>query len=396
VIADEFFRACAAGDIEALRRLLSGNESLARERTPEGSTGLHLAAAHPEVLRLLISHGANPNARDESDNATPLHIAAAHGQLESVRLLLDAGADVDGTGDLHKGDVIGWAARPGNEAVINLLLERGAHHHIFSAMALGDLGLIRKLVEEDPECLLRRRSRFENSHAPVHAAFAPPDGLGWLSGKPDYEMLKLLIELGADVEAKDDKGRTPLAIAMLRGDREAIRLLKAAGAEVPQSTHLHEEGFLERMSEAAATLKKTVAMFSVPDMRATVRWYESIGFTVAGEYEDSGELVFARLTFGIGEFALGPGDSVGPRDVTFWFFTDRIQELYELLKNRQLRVAHADAAGTARETEVRFANDLHAPFYGGLQFSILDINGLELVFYQPPSRPVGHEDTKQQ
>ena len=32
-------------------------------------------------------------------------------------------------------------------------------------------------------------------------------------------MLALLIELGADVEADDDKGRTPLAVAMLRGDQ---------------------------------------------------------------------------------------------------------------------------------------------------------------------------------
>jgi ankyrin repeat protein len=145
-----------------------------------------------------------------------VHFAAAEGHLETVRLLLDAGADVHGTGDLHKGDVIGWASRPGNEAVIALLVERGARHHIFSAMALGDLDLVQRLVEEDPDCLSRRRSRFENEHTPLHAAFIPPDGLGWLSGKPDYAMLELLIELGADVEARDDKGRTPLAVAMLR------------------------------------------------------------------------------------------------------------------------------------------------------------------------------------
>jgi ankyrin repeat protein len=42
-------------------------------------------------------------------------------------------------------------------------------------------------------------------------------------------MLALLIELGADLEATDDKSRTPLAVAMLRGDREAMRILKAAG-----------------------------------------------------------------------------------------------------------------------------------------------------------------------
>jgi hypothetical protein len=46
--------------------------------------------------------------------------------------------------------------------VIALLLERGARHHIFSAMALGDLDLVETLVEQDPDCLSRRRSRFEH------------------------------------------------------------------------------------------------------------------------------------------------------------------------------------------------------------------------------------------
>jgi hypothetical protein len=64
------------------------------------------------------------------------------------------------------------AAREGNEAIINLLLERGARHHIFSAMALRDRDLVQKLVEDNPDCLLRRRSRFENTQTPVHAAMA--------------------------------------------------------------------------------------------------------------------------------------------------------------------------------------------------------------------------------
>ena len=57
--------------------------------------------------------------------------------------------------------------REGNEAVVNLLLERGARHHIFSVMALRDRDLVQRLVEENPDCLLRRRSRFENSQTPL-------------------------------------------------------------------------------------------------------------------------------------------------------------------------------------------------------------------------------------
>ena len=378
-----FMRACADGDLAALRELLQNDPSLAREPLSGGTTALHAAVRHPEALRLLVEHGANPNARDQGDNATPLHFAAAQGIVESVRILLDAGADAHGSGDVHNGEVIGWAARLGNEAVIALLLERGARHHIFSAMALRDRDLVRILVEQDPAALLRRRSRFENMHTPVHAAFAPPDGLGFLAGQPDYGMLELLIDLGADIEAPDDRGRTPLAVALMRGDHEAIRLLRAAGAKDPAAPVSQPGQSTDALRAAAASVTGLSPMLSVPDMRATVRWYQSIGFTVADEYEDSGQLVFARLVFGKAEFTLGPGGSRVSRDVSLWFFTDRIEALYDALKQRQFRAVGDAPDRAAGEFEVRFDEDLYTPFYGGRQFGIRDINGLSLIFWQP-------------
>jgi ankyrin repeat protein len=377
----EFIRACTAGDVDALREVLQKDPGLARERVAGGSTGLHLAARHPKALRLLLEHGADPKLRDIGDNASPLHFAAANGNRESVRILLDAGADVHGSGDVHHGDVIGWAARKGNEAVIDLLIERGARHHIFSAMALGDRDLVEILVEDNPDSLSRRRSRFENGQTPLHAAFAPPDGLGFLTGKADYTMLALLIELGADLEAKDDKGRTPLAVAMLRGDREAMRLLKEAGAADPEI--VSSEDVSPQLAALASSVKKADPMFWVADMRATVRWYQSIGFTVVDRYEDGGELMFARLSFGKCEFGLSPGGAPGPRDVRLWFYTDRVHDLYEVFKRHQLQTARGATTSANDGPDIRFQEDLYAPFYGGHQFSIEDNNGLTLIFYQP-------------
>lgn len=367
-----FFQACATGEVPALRELLASDAGLVRERAADGSTGLHRAVRHADAVRLLIEHGADPNARDAGDNVSPLHVAAANRALESVRLLLDAGADVHGTGDLHKGDVIGWAASAGNDEVIALLIERGARHHIFSAMALGDLALVERLVDEHAECLLRRRSRFENSQTPVHAAFAPPDGIGWLSGKPDYAMLQLLVDLGADVEATDDRGRSPLAVAMLRGDREAIRILEAAGAKRP--VVIAPAATSADLAAMANAVTKGVPSINVPDIGGTLDWYVSIGFTELARYEHDGVVNFGMVSFGSAEIAFGIGEARDPHEVSVWLYTDRVAELYQLFKQRQLGATAAD---------LRFDEDLFTPFYGGRQFSIRDNNGVNLIFYQP-------------
>ena len=373
-----FFRAVTSGDPSTVRELLDRDPALVRERDGAGAAALHRAVGYPAIVRLLIERGADPNIRDVGDNATPLHIAAANKHLESVRLLLDAGADPQGSGDLHNGDVIGWAMSPGNDAVIELLLARGARHHIFSAVASGDVELVERLVDENPDCLLRRRSRFEDGNTPLHDALNPPD----YGRKPDYAMLERLIELGADLDASDDKGRTPLDVAMLRGDREAMRLLTAAGAK--QTAPANLPNVPPDLATLEDSVKRSSPMFFVRDMRATVRWYESIGFTVTDRHEEGEALVFAHVTFGNGEFTLSPGGEPGPRDVRLWFFTDRVEDLYRVLKARQERAARAALADVpGDEPDVWFEEDLYQPFYGGQQFSVRDINGLHLIFWQP-------------
>jgi len=152
---EAFFAACRSGDVAALRELLAREPGLARERH-SGTTGLHAAVNHPETVRLLLERGADPNARDEGDNALPLHFAAGGGPLESVRALLDAGSDAQGVGDLHRLDVIGWATvfADARRDLVDLLVERGAQHHAFSAVALGDLSLLRQVIASNPNAII--------------------------------------------------------------------------------------------------------------------------------------------------------------------------------------------------------------------------------------------------
>jgi len=258
-----------------MRNLLTNDPNLAHLHKMDrfGGTGLHAAArhGHTSAVRLLLEYGADPNARDTGDNASALHFAAGYGHAETARTLLDAGADVHRAGDLHQAEVIGWAAGWGSPAdtrreVLPLLLERGARHHIFSAIAVGDLALIQGLVEQNQEALDRRMSRFEKGQTPLHFAI----------NRKRCDILDLLIGLGADLEAEDQSDQTALALAMLRMDRDAISRLRAAGAKEPQS--VERPSVRKSMAQLGGSVAKGVPMIAVSDISATLDWYASIGF----------------------------------------------------------------------------------------------------------------------
>jgi len=265
-----------------------------------------------------------------------------------------------------------------NRDVVALLLERGARHHIFSAIGMGDLDLVQSLVEENPEALSRRRSRFEQHQTPLHFALAAPDGL---KTKPrQYEMADLLIELGADVDAEDDRGRTPLAIAMLHGDVEAMRRLKAAGAKEPGP--IDRSGVEQRIDALRASMTRQLTpMLCVDDVDATVAWYRSLGFTLHAYVPDVGPMDWAEMSFGKIWFMVQSRVGRPRNQIALWFSTNRIEELYELFKSRQLEAAKAAMAGDQSPQQgIQFYEDLYEPHYGGRQFSIADVNGFELVF----------------
>jgi ankyrin repeat protein len=385
---EAFFAACRSGDVHTLRELLAREPGLAREHH-SGTTGLHAAVHCPDAVRLLLEHGADPNVRDEGDNALPLHFAAGGGPLESVRLLLDAGSDVHGAGDLHQMDVIGWATifAEARRDVVDLLVARGARHHVFTAIALGDVDLLRRLVASDPKALTRRLSRFEQEQTALHYVIAPADGLvgGLFRTGQHYRTLDALIELGADLETPDAKGRTPMAIAMLRGDEEAMRRLHTAGAKVPEAMTMPTPGTL---SALGASITKLTPMLSVPNVAATVAWYRWLGFDLVGTDSEDGaeELGWACVRLGTAEIMFVPStDSWRSQSAgtSVWLRTDRLDDLYAHLKQRQLERARALLAGDATGApELRFTLDLYTAFYGQREFGILDLNGVQLMFAQ--------------
>ena len=326
------------------------------------------------------------NAREAGDNTTALHWAAARADVETVRTLIDAGADVQGAGDAHALDVLGWAVfyrlsqgessliEPSRRAVVSLLLDRGAVHHVFSAIALGDLDAIRGVVARDPKALDRRMSRFEHGQTPLHFAIS----------RKRYDILDLLIALGADLEAVDARGSTALSTAILHGDREAIRRLHTAGGVWPDANPSGD--IREAMATFGASVEKGVPMIYVSDVAKALAWYASIGFTEVARFADDGVVNFGMVSFGKAEVMLNLHGKPGAHDASLWFYTDRVDDLYQALKARQIAAARAEVEGASDSAEgIQFEQDIENMFYGARQFSIRDPYGYELYFIQSSS-----------
>ena len=221
----QLFDAARTGDAGVLDALLQEHPDRLHARAkPYEWSLLHLAAAngHLAAVDLLLRRGLPVNTREKGDDTCAMHWAAANGHLEVVRRLADAGGDVVGHGDDHGLEVIGWATcwEQCHGAVAELLVRRGARHHIFSAIAMGLAGEVRRIVAADPEALSRLMSRNEDFRRPLHFAV--------LKNRP--EMVDLLLELGADPLAVDGSGFPAVAYATGPGvDRGILERIRSRG-----------------------------------------------------------------------------------------------------------------------------------------------------------------------
>lgn len=95
----DFIRAAKSGDADRLRVLLENDPNLLRARDTDGSTGLHCATwkGHQAVVRLLLNAGAEVNIHSNNEHwgTTPLHAAAHANQAAIAQMLIDGGADVN-------------------------------------------------------------------------------------------------------------------------------------------------------------------------------------------------------------------------------------------------------------------------------------------------------------
>src|SRR5215469_13137312 len=114
------------GDFAAFDKAIAADPKLLNARGPEGSTPFMYAVIYGNADRIerLIQKGADPNAKNDA-GATALMWAAT--DLAKTRVLLNHHADVNArSNDMHTPLIVA-ARKPGNVAVVKLLLDNGAN-----------------------------------------------------------------------------------------------------------------------------------------------------------------------------------------------------------------------------------------------------------------------------
>ena len=189
----------------------------------EGHTPLHYAArgGHEAAAAALLARGGDPNARGKF-TGTPLHEAAERGHRAMVELLLANGALANArSGGSHE-PLTPWhaAKKAAHRAIADLLLEHGGQDKaalaitIHRAAEFGYLGRLKVLLKQDPALVAARDYLYRRT--PLH--FAANHG--------HREAVELLLASGADLEARDKNGDTPLDRAEAMGHADLIALLR--------------------------------------------------------------------------------------------------------------------------------------------------------------------------
>lgn len=222
-------------EVPLQRAAYEGDEGLVQKLVEaEAETGIALHKAivggHREIVNILLENGASIETAFEGNK--PLHVAAEAGDAEIMRSLLRRGADKDEL------DGLGFtatysAAQFGHVAGVQALLTAGADINlgcgdnlflpVHVASQLGNVDVLRALLDHG---------------SGVYAATAV-DGCTALHFSANHNRpiaIKVLVEAGANIQAPDDTGATPLHHANSSPDA-ALALVKH-GADTNAATHM--------------------------------------------------------------------------------------------------------------------------------------------------------------
>lgn len=239
-----FVASAAAGELIALRELLDNGINVNLALTSEdyqdggleafqadaraGTTALIAAARNGQVetIKLLLAAGADPNL-SMNDGRSPLHYAAVKCHIKVFVQLIEKGARIDGQS--VRGSTPLHLASMRCPDVTRLLLEYGADPNVENVAGDTPLTLavecfnaknIKLLV--DAGAIVDHKSSMDGGTA-LHLA----------STSISLSCVIALLEAGADIEAKTkDSEMTPLMLAVDNANLELVKFLVEAGAKI--------------------------------------------------------------------------------------------------------------------------------------------------------------------
>jgi len=244
------------GDLPSFLKSAETNPALLNARGPEGSSPFMYAVLYgdADLLAKLLLLGADPNRCNDA-GATPLMWAAR--DLPKTRLLLDHRADVNARSEDHRTPLMIAARRPGAAPIVKLLLDRGANPNpngkpvaesspLLEALTSGDEKIVKLLlnhgadakaaadiglyiaVEMKCDRSLNRLARKITDKEVFTLALQETAVFG------NLKAARLMLDHGADVNAFDVFGRTPLMYAAVSDllPTDVVNLLISRGADV--------------------------------------------------------------------------------------------------------------------------------------------------------------------
>ncbi|KAF5242785.1 hypothetical protein FANTH_8521 [Fusarium anthophilum] len=256
------------GDVEMVRVLCEGGAVI--ETTSEsGHTPLQVAAlkGYTEVVELLLEKGADIEASDNYGGFTPLGIAASMNHAAVTRLLLGMGAKVEATNLVGHTPLIS-AAKSGSEAVAKLLLQHGAHVEatdksgstpLIWAVRAESEGVVQHLIHHGANVNVSEYSGFtpllesrREGHDAIEKLLLRAGARNRVDGSSPVltsslheaaqrgyydQMIILLRRKRANIEDRDDFGRTPLILAAREGHMDTAWLLFSYEAKMEALDH---------------------------------------------------------------------------------------------------------------------------------------------------------------
>ncbi|KAH0489354.1 hypothetical protein TgHK011_009786 [Trichoderma gracile] len=232
--------AAGRGHLEIAKLLLdAGADVNAAPSQQLGQPALHAAlnGGHPDVALMLLNTVAGVNTELKGCRETALQIASAKGYSNIVRILLDAGADVNAKPTEHyqKGSALQAAAAEGHSGIVEMLLAAGVDvDAVWPTINQGRTALHNAAENGHPDIV----GKLLYAGADVNAqptTYYGQTALRAAARHGHHDVVERLLAAGADVNAKGptfNRGNTALQDAVLNGHLQVVESLLNAGADV--------------------------------------------------------------------------------------------------------------------------------------------------------------------